>query len=286
MRSRVSKLLAFMMLTYPLFSQTDIPSYVLAGSYELKGRIAGSEKMFKGKVTIANNPLDNHEVTLERKIGKKMITGRGVVEGKNLLVEWVDGKQNYIGLLSITFDNDSYAIFTGSIYETGGFSVPSSETWSVTGLEPGSEIAPTDGDGWQLLMAEARAAVDGRKVLATAREMTLIKKEILPGSCWDYVNAVFDRAGYPYANRKTVFKSVKSGPYADLALVQPGDWLYFINHSYGDIEHSSMFVSWSDFDRKTGLMLSYGGEGRHEPARYLDYDLTHVFMIIRPSSGK
>lgn len=136
-----------------------------------------------------------------------------------------------------------------------------------------------------LLAAENRATHAGRKVLVTARKMTLDRREIVRGSCWDYTNAVYNRTGYPNnkTGRKTVFRSSKeNGPYADAALIQPGDWLYYINHSYNDVEHSAIFVEWINFDERTALMLSYGGERRKEPARYLPYDISHVYQIVRP----
>lgn len=116
--------------------------------------------------------------------------------------------------------------------------------------------------------------------------MTVDRQEIVRGSCWDYSNAVYTRAGYPN-NRKsrvTVFKGTKKrGPYADASLIRAGDWLYYINHSYNGIEHSAIFVKWVDYRRYMGLMLSYGGEKRREPARYLQYDLSNVYRIIRPA---
>lgn len=137
-----------------------------------------------------------------------------------------------------------------------------------------------------LLAAESRATKAGRKVLTTARKMTLDRREIVRGSCWDYTNAVYNRTGYPNnkAGRKTVFRSSKeNGPYANAALIQPGDWLYYINHSYNDVEHSAIFVKWINLDKRTALMLSYGGERRKEPARYLPYDISHVYQIVRPA---
>ncbi|MBK5969675.1 hypothetical protein Thiosp_04375 [Thiorhodovibrio litoralis] len=132
--------------------------------------------------------------------------------------------------------------------------------------------------------AEKKATPHGREILATGRRMTLIKKEIIPGSCWDYIDTVYDRAGYPRSQRKTVFKGSKNrGPYADIGLVQPGDWLYYINHQYGGVEHSAIFVGWEDPAHKKALMLSYGGENRRKPARYRDYDLSNIYQIIRPA---
>ena len=138
-----------------------------------------------------------------------------------------------------------------------------------------------------LMQAEKEAGVTGRRVLETGREMTLDKREIVRGSCWDYSNAVYTRSGFPNdrKSRMVVFKGTKSkGPYADARLIKPGDWLYYVNHSYNDVEHSAIFVKWIDFDSRSALMLSYGGERRNEPARYLTYDLSNVYQIVRPSA--
>ncbi|MBL7995875.1 hypothetical protein JNM05_10945, partial [bacterium] len=125
-----------------------------------------------------------------------------------------------------------------------------------------------------IIKAEKKASEDGHKVLETGRTMTLKNKEILPGSCWDYANAVYDRAGYSWGKREDVFKSAKTGPYADVRKIKHGDWLYYVNHSYNNIEHSAIFIEWIDIENKIALMLSYGGESRREPARYIPYDLS------------
>ncbi len=136
-----------------------------------------------------------------------------------------------------------------------------------------------------ILSAETKSSEDARKVLETGRTMTLKNKEILPGSCWDYANAVYDRAGFGWGKRLDVFKSVKAGPYADISKIKNGDWLYYVNHSYGEIEHSAIFIEWLDYKKKIALMLSYGGESRHEPARYMPYDLSSVYGITRANSA-
>lgn len=138
-----------------------------------------------------------------------------------------------------------------------------------------------------LLKAEKKADPRALKVLRVGRKMTLDDKEIVQGGCWNYADAVYARAGYPTGKRKAVFKGGKDkGPYADAALIQPGDWLYYINHSYRGIEHSAIFIAWTDYDKQQGLMLSYGGESRQEPARYSVYDLTNVYNITRPKKAK
>lgn len=137
-----------------------------------------------------------------------------------------------------------------------------------------------------IVKAENKASGDGKKVLETGRVMTLTNKEILPGSCWDYANAVYDRAGFGWGQREEIFKSVKEGPFVDIKRIKYGDWLYYINHSYGGIEHSAIFVEWIDFGNKLALMLSYGGEQRQQPARYLPYDLSNVYGITRANASR
>ena len=138
-----------------------------------------------------------------------------------------------------------------------------------------------------LLKAEDSADETGRKILMTGRLMTIEKREIVRGSCWDYTNAVYTRSGYPNdkTSRMIVFKGTKAkGPYADAKLIKPGDWLFYVNHSYNGIEHSAIFIKWVDYNSKNAMMLSYGGEKRNEPARYLTYDLSNVYQIIRPAT--
>ena len=137
-----------------------------------------------------------------------------------------------------------------------------------------SEHEPT------LLAAEAMAQPAAQKVLQQARRMTLDERFIIRGGCWDYLNEVFHRAGI---ERETVFKgSYSAGPYVDVASLRSGDWLYYINHGYNDIEHSGLFVGWLDKPSRQALILSYAGERRREPARYKVYDLSHVYQVMRP----
>ena len=136
---------------------------------------------------------------------------------------------------------------------------------------------------YHLIMdAEKHATPEGRKVLKVTRQMYLDKK-IVRGACWDYLNTAYNKAGYPHAKRKRIYFESKRGPYAPTYLLQPGDWIYHINHGYHGVEHSGMFVAWIDRERKIALMLSYAGERRSEPARYKRYDLSSVYSIMRPS---
>lgn len=129
-------------------------------------------------------------------------------------------------------------------------------------------------------LAENNATTDGRMVLETSRSM-IRNQDIVLGSCWDYIDAVFSKAGYPSNKRRTIFKSKLPGPYVQIELIEEGDWLYFINHSYGDVEHSGIFVAWTDENQKEALMISYAGGNQAKPARYKKYILTSVYNIMR-----
>ncbi len=132
-----------------------------------------------------------------------------------------------------------------------------------------------------IVKAEKKALSAGKKILAQGRKMVFKYKTIIKGSCWNYVNEVYNRSGYPNSKRQIIFKSKKRGPYVNLNKIQAGDWLYYINHSYNGVEHSGIFVYWVDYRRKIGMILSYAGGGRKEVGRYLSYDLKNVYYITR-----
>ena len=131
--------------------------------------------------------------------------------------------------------------------------------------------------------AEEKASLQGKAVLMRGR-MMILKSEMGLRGCWDYINGVYNQAGFPAKKRLTVFQSRKAGPYANTKEIRPGDWLYFVNHSYGGIEHSAIFVYWTNVRKHQALMLSYAGENRKAPARYKIYDLSNVYRIIRPQA--
>ena len=121
-----------------------------------------------------------------------------------------------------------------------------------------------------------------KRVLATASKM--IKHDyIIRGSCWDYIDTLYTKAGVPRNKRVTIFKSNKQkGPYVTTDTIQPGDWLYFINTSYHNVEHSAVFIRWIDKSKKIGKCISYKGQRANKPARYKNYYLGRVYTIIRP----
>lgn len=129
--------------------------------------------------------------------------------------------------------------------------------------------------------AEENATSDGKAILTTSRSM-IADEKIIVGSCWDYINAVYNQADYPENKRKIVLKGRKKGPFADISKILPGDWLYFINHSYSRVEHSGIFVDWVNQNKKSAVVMSYQGGKNKSPATYKIYDLKNVYYIIRP----
>ena len=121
---------------------------------------------------------------------------------------------------------------------------------------------------------------DGMTVLEVARQM-VVEKAIVRGSCWDFVNEVFKRSGAA-SGKYTVFRSKKSGPFADPDLVKPGDWIYHVNLNYNNTEHSAIFICWKDFEKRIAITLSYAGMNKNQPGKYGTYNLSRIYSIFRP----
>lgn len=129
--------------------------------------------------------------------------------------------------------------------------------------------------------AEARATPEAKAILQKSRTM-INEGDIVLGSCWDYIDEVYNRAGYPAKKQTSIYQSKFKGPYLeDQTLIEPGDWLYYVNHSYGEGEHSGIFVEWTDYNLREALIISYAGGRRNTPARYKTYILDNVYNIIR-----
>lgn len=130
-----------------------------------------------------------------------------------------------------------------------------------------------------------KTSPQGEKILRMGEKMALIDKEIIRGGCWNYIDTLYNRSGFTRKKRRYIFKTAKnSPPYAPLDKIMPGDWLYFINYSYKKVEHSGVFVRWQDRKNAKALILSYGGENRKKPGRYLTYNIKDTFVIIRAKS--
>ncbi len=128
-----------------------------------------------------------------------------------------------------------------------------------------------------ILAAAERASPGGRRVLDTARTM-IDEETVVRGSCYGWVNAVYRRAG---GRSRVAFQGHRRTRFADASQVQPGDWVFFINHSFGDVTHSAIFVAWIDESARTALMVSYPGQNRDAPGRYGEYELTNVYQLVR-----
>lgn len=131
-----------------------------------------------------------------------------------------------------------------------------------------------------LNLAEANASVGGRRVLEASRSM-ISNQEIFVGGCWNYINEVYERGGTSSKLRQTVYKSKFQGPYAKSDLIEAGDWLYFVNHSFSDSEHSAIFVTWIDENKKEALMVNYIGGNKKTPGTYKRFILDEVYNVLR-----
>jgi hypothetical protein len=110
------------------------------------------------------------------------------------------------------------------------------------------------------------------------------------GACWDFVDAVYNCAGYK--ERAAIFGRIENvkGPYLeDVNMIQPGDWIMHINFDYRSrpgVTHSAIFVSWKDKEQKIAKTLDYVGEKRCEAGHYSEHTLTKVYCIYRAIPDK
>jgi hypothetical protein len=124
----------------------------------------------------------------------------------------------------------------------------------------------------------------GRHVVATARAM-IARGEAINGSCHRYLSEVFERAGHgSWRTRRIVYRGGRNGPYADLDLIRPGDWLYIVNHPNRDPvgTHSVLFVSWEDRARGHARVIEHPGWGAATTGQERWYDVSRTYRITRP----
>lgn len=124
--------------------------------------------------------------------------------------------------------------------------------------------------------------------LFQAAEELINGQEIIAGSCWDFINAVFIRAGFPAAAREQIYLTKENGPYASLTMVQPGDWLYIKLNGIG---HSVLFVKWAPKALAQGgdadaIFYEYQGHFIPTPGRRNCNDVSRIYGIIRVKPEK
>ena len=122
----------------------------------------------------------------------------------------------------------------------------------------------------------------GFEVVMKGIEMVADSKKIVQGSCWKYINTVYNSTGYPVKKRNTVYKAKKGSRIQNLKLVHPGDWIYHINHSFRNVEHSAIFICWKDYEKKIGITLSHVGQNKARTGQFGAYDLKSIYNIMRP----
>ncbi|MCJ7545505.1 MAG: hypothetical protein MUP30_01575 [Deltaproteobacteria bacterium] len=112
------------------------------------------------------------------------------------------------------------------------------------------------------------------------------------GYCWDFVNAVYNCAGYQGKLRTAIFgrtENEKGSYLEDMDMIQPGDWIMHINFDYrpkAGITHSAIFVTWKDKGQMKAMTLDYVGEKRCEAGHYSEHTLTKVYCIYRAIPSK
>lgn len=118
-------------------------------------------------------------------------------------------------------------------------------------------------------------------VLQTAYKLSYVEKKVIQGSCWDYVNGIYTILRPEEFRKYDIFYSKKAGPYAPISMLQPGDWVYHVNHQYYGVEHSAIFICWKDYEEGIAITLSYMGMNRYKTAEFGEFDLRSVYAIFR-----
>lgn len=142
---------------------------------------------------------------------------------------------------------------------------------------PMDEPAPPEVPLDPLAEAARRASPGGRRVLESARAM-LASETVVRGSCYTWAREVYRRAG---GRSRAVFAAGRGERWASPSRLQPGDWVSFINHSFNNVTHAAIFVGWVDERARVAMTVSYPGQNRDAPGRMGEYELTHVYRIVR-----
>jgi hypothetical protein len=126
----------------------------------------------------------------------------------------------------------------------------------------------------------------GQRVLQAGERIAFVEKRIMKGGCWDFVNAVYNDAGFPQKQRRVVFQGRKTGPFANADLLKPGDWIMHVNREAAGVEHSSIFVRWIDPAARVALALDYAGMNRPATGRLSRHDYSRVYTVLRPKEKR
>lgn len=103
----------------------------------------------------------------------------------------------------------------------------------------------------------------------------------MSGSCWSYANKLYNVAGFAHAKRKVVYSAKKGTLLKDPSLILPGDWLYHVNYSFRNVEHSAIFVCWKDKANLLAITLSHVGQNKYAGGTLGMYDLKGVYQVTR-----
>jgi hypothetical protein len=118
-------------------------------------------------------------------------------------------------------------------------------------------------------------------VLQNAYQLSYIDSTVIMGSCWDYLNAIYSKLEAQSFKKNELYMTKKAGPFAPKNMLQPGDWVYHINHQWYGVEHSAIFVCWKDYENGIAITLSYMGMNRYKTAQFGEYNLNSVYAIFR-----
>lgn len=103
----------------------------------------------------------------------------------------------------------------------------------------------------------------------------------MSGSCWSYANKLYGLAGFTQTKRKVVYSAKKGTLLKDPSLILPGDWLYHVNYSFRNVEHSAIFVCWKDKANLLAITLSHVGQNKYAGGKFGVYDLKGVYQVTR-----
>jgi len=101
------------------------------------------------------------------------------------------------------------------------------------------------------------------------------------GSCWTYVNKVYDMAGFTSGKRDVIYAAKKGTLIKDPSIILPGDWLFHVNYSFRNVEHSAIFVCWQDKEKLLAVTLSHVGQNKYAGGDFGVYDLKGVYRVTR-----